>query len=285
MPRLNDIKPIDEVVSLLLYGNTKTGKTMFVGSAGDRTVIISPSFGLATLNSPLYKHMYGSNPIIEIVDEEPLPDKALGFDRVKELVELYLENPEIDTIVVEDITNLRAMAMNKGLEMNGKLLSGAGAPRTSTLQKMRAMKSPAIIAKEVGDYTAEMGFIESLVKNAVTFAKEAKKHFIMTAHERCTYKPPDKMGGIRVLEKIAPGFTGQTFPDEVVGFFDLIWHSEVLGSGDRTFYQIRTAGSSSLIAGTRAGAGLFPTVFEKQPSFLDVVNCIRTGSPYTLSKR
>ena len=281
MPRLDTMKPEDEVVSLLLYGNTKTGKTVFIGSAGSRTVIISPSFGLATLHSPLFKHLYpGFNPIIEIVDEEPLPDKALGFDKVKELVEQYLENPDVDTIIVEDITNLRAMAMNKGLEMNGKLLSGAGSPRTSTLKKMRDMKSPAIIAKEVGDYTAEMGFIESLVKNAVTFAKQAKKNFIMTAHERCTYKPPEKMGGIRVLEKIAPGFTGQTFPDEVVGFFDLIWHTEVLGSGDRTFYQIRTAGSSSLIAGTRAGAGLFPTVFEKQPSFLEVVNCIRTSTIY-----
>jgi hypothetical protein len=284
MPRLNDIDSNNEVVSLLLYGNTKTGKTMFVGSAGDRTVIISPSFGLATLGSPLYKHMYGCNPIIEIVDEEPLPTVAEGFDKVRALIELYLENPEIDTIVVEDVTNLRAMAMNKGLELNGKLLSGAGAPRTSTLAKMKKLGSSAIIAKEVGDYTAEMGFIESLVKNAVTFAKEAKKNFIMTAHERCTYKPPDKMGGIRVLEKIAPGFTGQTFPDEVVGFFDLIWHTEVLGSGDRTFYQIRTAGSASLIAGTRAGAGLFPTIFEKQPSFLDVVNCIRTGTIYQPKK-
>lgn len=283
MPRLDQLNTNDEVVSLLLYGNTKTGKTWFIGSAGDRAVIISPSQGIATLQSPLFKALIKANPFIELVDEEPMPEKAEGYDKVKALVELYLENPDVDTIIVDDITNFRRMAMNKGLELNGKLLSGSGTPRTATLAKMRKLGSTAVIGKEVGDWTAEMGLVESFVNSATMFCKQAKKNFIMTAHERLTFKPPEKMGGLRVLEKVAPGFTGQTFPDEVVGYFDLIWHTEVAGSGDRTFYQIRTAGSNSLIAGTRWG-GLFPTIFEKQPLFSEVVECIKSQKPYSPKK-
>lgn len=273
------MKANDEVVTLLLYGNTKTGKTWFIGSAGSKSVIITPSAGVATLQSPLFAQLINADPVIEIVDEEPMPDRATGYDKIKELVEKYLDDPNIDTIIIDDMTNFRRMAMNKGLELNSRLTSSSGTPRTGTLKKMRDLKSTAIIGKEVGDWTAEMGLVESFVNAATQYCKTAKKHFIMTAHERLTFKPPEKMGGIRVLEKVAPGFTGQTFPDEVVGYFDLIWHTEVMGSGDRTFYQIRTAGSASLIAGTRWG-GLFPTVFEKQPTFLEVVNCIKSQTPY-----
>lgn len=281
--RLNELNSDNNTVSLLLYGNTKAGKTFFIGSAGDRAVIISPAQGIATLQSALFKHLIKANPVIEIVDEEPLPDSASGYDKVQRLLEQYLDDKDIDTIIVDDATNFRRMAMNKGLELNNKLLSGSGAPRSNTLKKMKSMSSNAVIGKEIADWTAEMALVESFINNATMFCKQAGKNFILTAHERLTFKSVSKIGDIPEISKIAPGFSGRTFPDDVSGFFDLIWHAEVAGSGDRTFYQIRTQGSSSVVAGTRWG-GLFPVMFEKQPTFLEVIECVRTQKPYTTKK-
>lgn len=272
MPRLDEMSE-DRIPTLLLYGNSGTAKTKFIGTAGSDSVIISPAQGIATLQSKWFRETFKVNPIIEIVDEMPLPDVAKGYDRISDLVEKYLEDLSINTIIVDDATNFRRLALNKGLELNEQL------NRSGTLAKMRKIKADTIV-RELNDMTMEMSLVESFIKQACTYCKEAKKTFVMTAHERILFNPPAKVGAEDTVKKISPGFTGKTFPDDITGYFDLIWHTEVLGGGNQIHYQIRTQGDSKLVAKTR-WAGLFPVIFEKQPLLSEIIQCVKTQTPIT----
>lgn len=269
MLRLNDKPASEESTTLLLYGNSGTGKTFFIGSAGNRTLIISPSNGLSTLQSKLFTRDIGSNPIIEVIDEEPLPPKATAFDKYSDVIDLYLEKhlDEFDTIIVDDATALRRVALTKGLELNSKL------GRSKTLGQ-----SKEVIVPTVQDYGIEMNLVEQFCRHYTALCKNVKKNFVLTAHERQIYEKAEKIGELDILKKILPGFTGKTFPDDITGLFDCTWHTEIRGAGDRTYYQIRTQGDSQVVAKTRWG-GLFPVLIEKQPRLDVVFNCIKTQTP------
>ncbi len=270
MPRLEETA-VDSTPTLLLYGGSGTAKTKFIGTAGSDSVIITPAQGIATLQSKWFRENFKYNPIIEIVDEMPLPTIAQGYDKITDLVEKYLLDKEINTIIVDDATNFRRLALNKGLELNQSL------NRSGTLAKMRTIKADTVI-RELNDMTMEMSLVESFIKQACTYCKEAKKTFVMTAHERLLFNPPAKVGAEDTIRKITPGFTGKTFPDDITGYFDLIWHTEVMGGGGQTHYQILTQGDSKLVAKTR-WAGLFPVRFEKQPLLAEVIQCVKTQTP------
>lgn len=274
MPRLTDIPLSNEGTTLLLYGNSGTGKTYFIGTAGDRALIISPSNGLATLKSALFKSQVSANPFIEVVDEAPIPDKATAFDKYSDIIDNYLakHRDEIDTIIVDDATALRRVALTKGLELNLKL----GLSKT-------ANKSKEVIIPAVQDFGIEMNLIEQFIRYYTVQCKHLGKNFIITAHERLTYEKGETLNSAEILRKISPGFTGKTFPDDITGLFDLTWHTETKGSGDRIWYQIRTQPDNVTTAKTRWG-GIFPVLFEKAPKFTDVVNCIQTQTPYARNK-
>lgn len=269
MPKLNEVPSQDNSVTLLLYGNSGTGKTGFLGTSGDRSLIITPRHGLATLQSKWFKEYAKANPFIEVVD---FPDKpsAATYDKYCDIIDLYLEKhfDEIDTICVDDATAFRRAAMDKGLELGGKFET------SKTKSKMEAIKSD-IAVPAIQDFGMEMRLVEMFVRGTADLCKQKGKNFIMTAHERNVFNKPESIGGIATLRKVSPGFTGQTFPDEITGLFDLTWHTDTQGSGDRIFYRIQTQGDSVVVAKTRWG-GLFPTLFEKQPKFSDVVNAVKT---------
>ena len=259
-----------ESVTTLLYGGSGTGKTFLAASAGSDTLIITPSNGLATLKSPLFKTICpGIDPIIVVNNEEPMPNRAYGFDKLSDIIDLHLEKhrDEIKTIVVEDATNMRRMAMNKGLELNQKL----GLSKTLG-------KSKEVIVPTVQDYGIEMNLIEQFMRYYTVMCKELNINFIVTAHERFTFGKAEGIGGQPPLIAIRPGFTGQTFPEDITGLFDLTWHTEVRGASDRTFYQVRTAGDAVLSAKTRWG-GLFPTLIESFTPMSTIHNCIATSTP------
>lgn len=287
MPRLNDLNN-DESVTGLFFGPSGTGKTVLLGSAGDRSLIIVPSNGSVSLKSKWFKEKYKMNPFVEIVDEDPLPEKAEGFDKVAEILESYFTNhlDDFDTFCVDDMTNLRRMAMNKGFEVNLKL--------KRSKSKEKYIMDHDIILKEMADFVIEMGFIQQFMEHWTKIAKQYKKNFFVSAHERLEFTQEKKVdaatgekkaiiGGDKILAKNRPGFTGQTFPSDVQGLFDLTWHTEQLGSGDRTFYQLRTQGGSILECKTR-WAGIFPTVIEQAPSLESIIKCIKTETPY-INKR
>lgn len=277
MPRLNEL-PIGKSISALFYGGAKTGKTVLAASAGDRTLFINVGNGIVTLQSEWFRKIYNSNPIIETVSEEYVPTSARGYDKVCDIIEDYLKKSpdEFDTIVIDDATNIRRMAMTKGLELNQQL------GKSKTRETLTSNKLVDVIIPTVADFGAEMALVEQFIGSYTTLAQEKGKHFIMTAHERLTFEKGKAIGDLPTLKKVSPGFTGQTFPDSVTGVFDLVFHMEAVGSGNQTQYRARTKGDEALTAGTRYPE-LFPTLYVN-PKFTDIIKAIKEQKPITQGK-
>jgi hypothetical protein len=90
-----------------------------------------------------------------------------------------------------------------------------------------------------------------------------------------TFDKPKSIGELPKLLRITPSFTGvDRNPDYISGLFDNVWHFEVAGGGDRTFYRVRTEGDDNLTAKTRNG-GLFNALELKGIDFPEVVRRIK----------
>ena len=271
MTRLSEHKS-HESVTALLYGASGSGKSFLAASVGSDTLIVTPSNGLATIKSKLFRELCpGINPYIEVNDEDPIPKSAQGFDRISDIIDSYLEKKrdEIKNIVVEDATSMRRMALMKGLELNQKL---------NRSQTLKQSTSKEVIVPTVQDYGIEMNLVDQFMRYYTTHCKALGINFIVTAHERFTFGKPEGLGQQPPLLSIRPGFTGQTFPEDITGLFDLTWHTEMKGAANRTFYQIRTAGDSVLSAKTRYG-GLFPSLIETFHPMSHIIKCIETETP------
>lgn len=268
MPRLSDL-PKGESVTLLVYGPAGSGKTELCGTAGSRALWINTGLGIVTIQSPGFKQRHPNvDPIIETVEDDLDPKTPTGYDKACDTLDAYLDpkHPmynEYDTIIIDDATTLRRYAMDKGVKDN----SEAGLSKTyEQRQKGKAITT-------VQDYGAEMSLIDQFIIYYTRICKSSHKHFILTAHERIQYNKASQIGAPPTVNSIKPGFTGQTFPDSVTGHFDLVWHLETLGAGERILYKARTAGSSSEVAKTR-WSGLFPIQVDN-PNFLKIVETIR----------
>jgi hypothetical protein len=271
--RLND-KPKGESVTLCLYGASGTGKSWFCGSAGDRTLYIECENRLATVQSPAFKKKWGNwNPIVKQVTEEFLPEGgAKALDEITKLIrEASTDYPDqFDTIIIDGASAFNRFALNKGLELNQKL----GKSKTLTRIGLNVLNTEiAIIDLTVQDRTAEMGMVQNFIFKINDYVRREKKHFILTAHERLTYKEKQNITAVDVTDRIRPGFTGRTFPDEIPGMFDLVWYSEVVGSGDNANYRVRTEGDRSVVAKTCFN-GIFKQI-ETNPNFQDILKRIR----------
>lgn len=288
MQRLNDL-PVAEGVTALIYGATGVGKTYFTATCGNRTLHLDLENRRSTIQSPEVQKKFGYNPIYKVFIEEPLP---IGGAKVLDEMTRYLRNDaydmrsDYDIVVVDGVTSLRRMAVNKGLELN------LGSNKSQTLTKMGEVKikDPVVLGgsgkermvpnelgfvnMEVNDYTAEMQLVGKFLFHLTDFCRSEGKHLVVTAHRRVFF---EKSKGIDpdtpVISSITPGFTGKTFPDEVIGLFDLIWYFETTGSGENTTYRAKTVGDSSLIAKT-CYPGVFKTL-EPNPNFQDILRRIK----------
>lgn len=278
--RLSDIKK-GEGETFLNYGGSGTGKTFFAGTAGERSLIIDNGGGINTLLSPLFQSKYKVNPIVvtvsEGMNERGVFDTAQVFDEICDVIDHYLKNHGdlFDTVVVDDVTQLRRGAMNKALELNQKT------NKSQTLTNI--VRKFDIVAPAVQDFGVEMNLIEQFIASYTTILKEAGKNFIMNAHERLIYGKASKIGEQPILLKTTPGFTGQTFPDQVTGYFDNVWYFQAVSGGSNRVYRVVTQGHESLIAKTRWG-GVFETV-ETSLDFDNVMRRIKDTTPETMKKR
>lgn len=272
-------EPLAESTTWLLYGGSKVGKTVFVGTAGPRTLIINIGDGMETLKSQWARDKFYKDgwPIITTIQEERDPKTGMfvaaqAFDKVADAIDIAIDEfgDKFDTIAVDDATQMRAFAMNKGLEVNAEF------NRSKTLDQAKKSGGHYVPAQQ--DYGAEMDLIEKFIAGTITVAKKHKKHFILTAHERHIFKKiRDNTGRIvgQEIDKIRPAFTGQTFPDEVPGYFDLVWNLTATRTGQGTVYRAFTEDSMTIKAGSR-----YPGVFkpiEFDPNFLDAVKRIRAS--------
>lgn len=275
--RLSELKPGESIIGMI-YSGAGCGKTWFLGTGGDRNLIIDTGdTGLETLKSKLFKEKVGSNPIIvsvnEKLDARGNVDIATAFDALCDIIDWALANKhdEFDIISINDVTQMRQFAMNKGLE--------AGLKLGKSQSKKRSREVDAV-DYAVQDYMMEMELIQKFVAGTKSLCINHGKHFFMAAHERLTMKAPRDpvtnkvvVGEQRVVVDVRPGFRGTTFPDDISMYFDLIWHMEAVGSGDSIVYRARTSGGEELTARTNWG-GIFPSII-KNPNLLDSIKLIQ----------
>jgi hypothetical protein len=268
LKRLSDYTPGESWI-LLVYGPSKSGKTEFAGTAGNRTLYINTGDGLETLLSPGFRSRNpdcGSPIIVDL-----RPEIARGtdsFDLIGDAIEHGLKHhkDDFDTIVLDEATAMRRMALNKAIDL-------VNVDRKS----FRVSRTKTFVRAEVGDYGIEMDIIKWFLGNFIPLCKSHKKHFLMLAHERQVFGKPAKMGDEAPLQRILPGFTGKTFPDDVPAYFDDVWHMETkakMETGKRVpIHQIRTAGDDRIIGGSRH-SGIFQDV-ERNPNFKEMLRRIQ----------
>jgi len=275
----------ERATTMLLYGNSGSGKTWFAGTAGRRTLYINLGKGLVTLNSPGFRK---ANPnfdvstmivknLVEDLGDHGIVDKPQLFDATCQAIDMALEKfPHMfDTIVVDDASYLRKGALNKGLLFN---------QTTGRSQTRAAIDKYNVSMAAVQDFGAEMNLIEQFVAGYTTIAKEVDKNFILLAHERITYtKPVDRegrplLGQPPMVHRIQPGFIGEKFPDEIVKYFDCTWRAYVVGASTARSYRILTEGNEQITARTRANGIFKYEINQSEFTLSSVLEKIRNAS-------
>lgn len=244
--------PKAESETFLLYGASGAGKTRLLGTCGDRTVIISNGGGLSTLKSPKFKELVGSNPIVVELNAKKPDDFFSLHDALCDTLDYALEklSDKFDFLCIDDATFMRRAAMYKGVEI--------GDDRGTSQTKKKVLNKFDELAPAVQDFGMEMNILDTFFASYTQICKEAKKHFIVCAHERLTFKKPDQIGGQPELIRTAPSFTGvDKNPSGVALYFDNVWYLECL-SAEQGMWRIKTVGHDKLIAKTR-----YDGVFEK----------------------
>lgn len=246
--------------NFMAYGPGGTGKSEFGASTGKEGLVLSIGDGELTFSSPGFKKRNPVPPKIAYIREKIDPktgvfqSPAEAFDIVGDFVEWFISS-DFKYLTIDDATALSSFAKNKALD-----ISGAYKSVTDSLNKTKKYGFPNM---QVDDYQREMNMIDWFLADHLPRIGDAGKSFIMIAHERLFYRAPEKIGAERVLYKVTPGFTGQTFPDAVVNRFDFVWHFEVLNG---TNFRYRTM-PTMLYAGKTRWSGVFAEV-EPAMSFL-----------------
>lgn len=267
--RFGETKP-GEALTFLVYGESGTGKTEFAASYGDRTLFIDIGAGTETMRSPGFIKRKGKFNglyinLVENLGKGGFFEKATMFDEVCDAMDEGLEKykDDFDLVVIDDVSAFRRGAMNKALEISS-------AERGS--QTLGRAKKTHIALTAPGDYFVEMEIVEKTIAAYIDKFKEAKKHFMMLAHEKWTFKNPSKLGEEPVLVKTRPAFTGKAFPSQVLAYFDEVYNFYLLRSGTPVF-KMHTVGSNAIAAKSRHGV---PTDINV-PSLKLLIECIQKG--------
>lgn len=244
--------PKAESETFLIYGASGSGKTRLLGTCGDRALIISNGGGLSTLKSPKFKELVGSNPIVVELNASSPDDFFKMHDALCDTLDFALDKyrDQFDFLCIDDATFMRRAAMYKGVEI------GDSTNKSQTKKNILNKYDEMIPALQ--DFGTEMNILDTFFASYTQICKEAKKHFIVCAHERLSYSKPAKIGDQPELIKVAPSFTGvDKNPSGVALYFDNVWYMECL-SADQGMWRVRTVGHDKLIAKTR-----YDGVFEK----------------------
>lgn len=244
--------PFAESLTMLIYGGSGTGKTYYAGTAGSRTLIINIGAGLATLQAPDFTNKYKANPLVATI-----PIGMESHDTITDTLDYYIQHKadEFDTIVIDDASSLNKSAMYKAIQVNEDL---------NKSQALANFKKLGQLAPGIQDYGEEINVVGDFLRQYTEIAKAANKHLIITAHERLQYRKAQKPNDPPILVKIRPAFTGQTFPDNVPGFFDEVWRFTIIGRGASLRHRITTQPSEILVAKSRHGG-----VFKEEEQDLD----------------
>jgi len=209
---------------------------------------------------------------MEDLNEKRMPKKATLFDQICKAIDWWLENriDDWDTMVIDDVSNSRKAAMFKGFEINQL----AGLSKAQSKTELHGVPMPGI-----QDFGQEMNIMQWFVESYIEILEEAKKNFLVLAHERYTFsKPKDSKGNVIIGDKdiidgIRPAFVGRTMPDDITTNFDEVWHLTKIGSADSAIVKLDCYGNDQILANTRH-AGILKS-FEKNPNFKEIMERIR----------
>lgn len=254
---LNPPVPIEDIpdkfpghLNMMVYGPGGTGKSEFGASTGKEGIVLSIGNGEMTFSSPGFKQRNPVPPKIAYIREEIDPKTkifkvpAKAFDTVCDFIEWFILS-DFRFLTIDDATTLNQFAKNKSISISGDFSNGA-----STLDKSKKHRFPL---QEIGDYGREMSMISWMLADHLPRLNDAGKSFILIAHERLFYKPAARIGDEKILYRVTPGFTGQTFPDAMVNIFDLVWHTSVVNGNKFRFKTMPT----QLYAGKTRWSGVF----------------------------
>lgn len=241
MPRISELTGNDPTIACF-YGPIGSGKSHFLMTGGDDMVILAPPNRLTTLKA--LQRLKLSDPIVEIMHRDADISKANSFDKYSDVMDSYLDDPKKRprTIAIDELDHLRKGALIKALHVNNE--GGKSLSLKNALKKGGVSEGLAFAA--IQDFGAEMSLIEQFISYYAETCANLGVNFIVNAHERFTYtKGADKQD---ILSRISPGFTGKTFPDDVIGVFDLVWRfTRTVQSGKSVTYM-DTIGNSQIRA-------------------------------------
>lgn len=269
--KLDAIPPGDNITGLI-YGGSGTSKSWICGTAGDRALIVDCGTSRQTLQGAKFKSIVKANPYVLNMQQElksyDYKPTSIPYDSVCDAIEKALkeDGDKFDWLIVDETNALRRYAMSKALEINN------ATNKSKSADKIEKYNVPII---GVQDYGMEMAIISQFIAVTIALANEYNKHFIMTAMERLTFQKGSNIGDAPNLINVRPGFTGQTFPDEVQGMFGFTWHTEIKGSGNNMKYCVQTESSGVVQAKTRYN-GIFE-MFEVEPNLLNVLARIQAA--------
>lgn len=269
--KLADLKPGASLVELI-YGPGGTGKTYYGGGCD---LVISAGEGIETLLDKNYTPDTGFSPNIIFVRETFDPKtgifkKAEAFDTVTDALDWFLTQDDLKSVCIDDATFLSMFAKNKSIEVMGE---------TGRSKAHETSKNIGFVTLGVQDYGEEIKILSWFLATYVSQFKAKEKDFVLLAHERNIMEhidPNRPMLGKRVA-KTLPGFTGETFPDQIQAFFDHVWHAESIVSNGKFFPKFRTFGDSKTMVLKTRGSLFKETIAPKFPL---VKKSVLTQTPY-----
>ena len=208
--RVQEIKT--NKLKVLAYGQSGSGKTCFAGTFPN-SYFYDTDNGMLSLRNSKNKIEFDTYNDADLSK----PKAILEID--KKTGELQKDCP-YDTIVVDGITTIADLAMNRILFNNGR---AGGVPQQQ-------------------DWLQQMNWI----KNFIVTLLALPKHIVVLAHEQI--EKDENFGSIKALPLVTGKLAGK------IGlFFDEVYNSQAVTKGKETDYRLLTKSTSVYTAKSRLG--------------------------------
>lgn len=219
--------PTGSSIRMLGFGGPGTGKTEFVLTMGEGTCLINIGRGEETLQNNGAKSR-NKNIKISVVDLDKMLDKKDGtppeplevINAISDTVYHATRVRGFKKIAIDDMTEFRSHALYQALKINKDLKKSSSWDFTE--------KNDGLMLPVVQDFGTEMSIVEDFLRHLCNDAYDKEYHLYVTAHTRAIYRKAldgagkPIIGEPKVLVRELPGFTGETFPDNIPRLFSIV---------------------------------------------------------------
>lgn len=254
MKTLEDIR-VEESPRILIWGAPGVGKTS-VASTWPGLAIADCDNNLHVLKSRWYRETHGTPDLVcyetfqDPVDKRTgVVTRARGFNDMIDFLNEVAEMDDVQTIVIDSLTNVQVLAMNLGIE----LTAARGQSKTQT-----QLKKHKILVPTQADYGAEMAAFSQLMNQLSALGKT----IICVAHEREDFNSQGQ-----VISR-SPSLIGSAIRSTVGKWFQEVWY---LGTGrGRDNTRVLATQSTNQINGLKSAAFSLPDEIE-DPTYTKIM--------------